>query len=875
MIEQVVSSLKNKSIELLDSCKTTLGVDEASRARNAYRDSMGFESLSSLLPYLAYDESSELFILDAGDSVEKSHSGHNYLGFAFETNPQTGATDSMEKVLQSLYLQSPKNTSISIHLYASPDIMTSMRKSESMKYRDFQLGIEKEPYDLEEKNIYRVSHQRAMDYYSNGTGSSLFPHGNNFLLKDFRMIVSVATPFKNEKNNDVEEAILLREQIKSTLASGGFPSFKWKPENLINFVADFTDHSRMFDAAEKIQKDYDNNLKIREQIISRDNEFSVDKTKIVSSNASSEENTCLVQLSVAQYPKNFHLSRTSSLVGDYFQDTLSYPCPFMITTTAVVQDYEKMRNRAAFKSATAIRRQEGYMSKFDPLLAEEATEWKYALSTIDDGGTLIKMNTCITLVAKEKEYSKVKSEVMAIWRSQGFKLTDDRYQQLVGFLSAMPMAVTPALASDLEKMKHFSTKYSNNAISLSPCIADWKGTQNPVVNFFGRRGQVMGVDLFDNKSGNMNFAVVGASGSGKTFVTQDILMSYRSIGAKVWVIDVGRGYENICRMIDGEFIEFTEESKICVNPFSNIIDLKEDMDMLKPLVSQMMSPDKELGSWEKSTIEQAITAVFSEMGNSMTMTDLAEHLLKEGEELNEKRKHDLGIMLYPWTKNGAYGAYFEGDANITFTNDFTVLELEELKAKPHLQSIVLMIMMYRISQEMYLSRDRKKIVLIDEAWQLLTAGGTGEFIENGYRRARRYGGAFGCATQSYSDFTGGAKAALINADWTFTLRQKEESIVHMEAENILSINANPFLRRTISDLKKVDGEFSEVYISCPEGGGLGRFVADPFRQILYSSSQEHFQRMSEYKKQGFSIVEAVDKTMLDFGMSQIKKHEYK
>lgn len=53
---------------------------------------------------------------------------------------------------------------------------------------------------------------------------------------------------------------------------------------------------------------------------------------------------------------------------------------------------------------------------------------------------------------------------------------------------------------------------------------------------------------------------------------------------------------------------------------------------------------------------------------------------------------------------------------------------------------------------MYLGeRDRRKIVFIDEAWDLLTQGDVGKFIETGYRRFRKYGGSAVTVTQSVND----------------------------------------------------------------------------------------------------------------------------
>src|SRR5690606_27878835 len=140
---------------------------------------------------------------------------------------------------------------------------------------------------------------------------------------------------------------------------------------------------------------------------------------------------------------------------------------------------------------------------------------------------------------------------------------------------------------------------------------------------------------------------------------------------------------------------------------------------------------------------------------SATITDIYDFLKSnvpsENEE-NVRDMHRLAAALEPYTRHGIYASYFEGEANIAFTKNLVVLELEELKSKKNLQSVVMQLVMYRITQEMYLDRSLKKLVIIDEAWDLMGQGASASFIEAGYRRARKYGGAFGTITQSVEDY---------------------------------------------------------------------------------------------------------------------------
>jgi conjugal transfer ATP-binding protein TraC len=224
-------------------------------------------------------------------------------------------------------------------------------------------------------------------------------------------------------------------------------------------------------------------------------------------------------------------------------------------------------------------------------------------------------------------------------------------------------------------------------------------------------------------------------------------------------------------------------------------------------------------------------------------------------------------MLHPYTREGVYGKYFESDATIDFSSDFIVLELEELKAKKDLQTVVLLIMMYRITREMYFSRERKKIVIIDEAWDLLSGGATAEFIEAGYRRARKYKGSFMSATQGVDDYyrNPAAKAALDNSDWMFLLRQKPESIEMMDKLGQLTMD--DAMKRLLQSLRTEHGAYSEIYIHSPVGNGIGRLIVDPHSLLLFSSRAEDFNAINDKRATGLSVSQAIDAVLRDRGVS--------
>ncbi|HCF5760994.1 TPA: ATP-binding protein, partial [Pseudomonas aeruginosa] len=207
---------------------------------------------------------------------------------------------------------------------------------------------------------------------------------------------------------------------------------------------------------------------------------------------------------------------------------------------------------------------------------------------------------------------------------------------------------------------------------------------------------------------------------------------------------------------------------------------------------------------------------------------------------------------------------FNGKNNVDFKNPFTVLELEELKGRKHLQQVVLLQLIYQIQQNMYLGqRDRRKIVIIDEAWSLLTEGDVSKFIEHGYRRFRKYGGAAITITQSVNDLYANptGRAIAENSANTFLLGQKADAINLIKKEGRLSLSEGGFnLLKTVHTMR---GQYSEIFFMTEHGSGIGRLTVDPFSLLLYSTAPDDVQAINDHRSEGLSMNESINAVLRD------------
>lgn len=594
--------------------------------------------LTGILPYLGWMPDERLFVLDQGAFGGRAEQS---MAFCIETMPQTGSNEEMERVLASLFMSCPPGTGIQITLYASPHILPVLRQQANM----LPVDVETRTGTWESKrnrNIFRVLARRRIDHYMKGTDTSLFSH-HVYLLRNYRCVISITTPLDPQMPADVEEAVRIRESAHATLRSAHLPGWDWDPNDLLNFVADFFDHERVFGRGADRPLEYDETAPLRTQISNLEIASAVADSFIKFRKAGGDE-TAVQCFSVRQYPKYYRLGNMGALIGDYYQMALSIPCPFLITMGAVILDYESARTKAQMKAARATQAAGSYMAHFQPDLQDRKRDWDMVLRAFDNGRNVVQMYHQIVLLSRIQDVARVEHAVRAVWRARGFDLAKDVYLIHQALTAAMPCTLTPGLQADLKMFGRTGTKTADNAVMTSPLIAEWKGTETPVLTLFGRRGQIMTFDLFDNKGGNYNFAVAALSGSGKSVFVNEMAFRYLGTGTKVWIIDVGRSYRNLCELLDGEFIEFSDErsNTICLNPFSMVVDINNDMEMLLPLVAQMASPREPLDNYSYAALAAAIKRVWDAKGAAATISDVYD-LLKTG-RLSEDGEHERDLL---------------------------------------------------------------------------------------------------------------------------------------------------------------------------------------------------------------------------------------
>jgi conjugal transfer ATP-binding protein TraC len=790
------------------------------------------DRFSDLVPVAAYE--SGLFFMD-GD--------REYVGACFVGSPLIGADESTVEMIRSgLSGDCPDDTIIQVS-YLSSSYIDNLIRLWSLPRLDIQKRAD--GLTASQKHTLHEAFQRRREMLEDGAKRALIK-ASGVRLKNATMIMSVKipvgkTPSERELEN-AEAAILRIEQALKTV--GVSPQRIDATQYLVLL------RSLLFMGSEPARW-YDEDKLIKEQVLPYDSsvECKPDHLKI--------NGTYIRSLSVQAYPDSTHLGVMNQLIGDPLGSHNQIVDPFMFTLTLYFPSQVQKMQEVRQKENAINYQSQGPWFKFVARLRSKKEGFDILSQSIEDGNRPIMLWFNVALFSDSNESSaRAAATLRTYFQIFGYEMYEDRFTHGPMFLQQLPLF--PEVET-VKKAWRFQTMTIREAAHMLPIIGEWKGTgRGGALALAGRRGQMLLFDLFDSTT-NFNGVIAAESGAGKSFLANDIIVSYLQQGAIVRIIDQGGSYEKLCEAIEGEYIVFDDSHRVCLNPFTHVQDIDEELSLLKVIVSKMAAPTSGFNDWEMAQSEVVIKEVWDELGNRMSITDVAEAMMRRADAEREPRLRNMAQQLHSFTRHGIYRRYFDGPNTLDYHNNLVVLELDQLRSKKHLQQVVMLQLIAQLQTECYLGdRSVKKLIVVDEAWELFEDPIVAQFLNGAYRRFRKYGSSCLIITQSLADLYQSASGEAIanNSANVIVLRQNSEAIASLKRTGRFNIGEYGY--EMLNSLHTEPGQYSDVMFRSGAAWGVGRFKVERFSQLLYTTMPKEVAQLRALRDSGMTIAEAIN-----------------
>lgn len=266
-------------------------------------------------------------------------------------------------------------------------------------------------------------------------------------------------------------------------------------------------------------------------------------------------------------------------------------------------------------------RSEGFGN--EPANRINAEEIKVLLENIATDGQLIVdahfslMMSCSSNEKLDKARSSIESQLF----QKGIIVSKSAYNQLELFRSALP-----GNATELKDYDLFTTTSEAALCFFFKECYPVDEPSNFYLRFTDRQGVPLKIDPADlpmqsGRINNRNKFVLGPSGSGKSFLMNNIVEQYLTYNYDVVIVDTGDSYSGTAKYKNGKYIQYTEEKPITMNPFAmekeefNI----EKIEFLGNLIFLIwQGADSDMTTTQKSILDNLLLAYYHQFFNGGT-----------------------------------------------------------------------------------------------------------------------------------------------------------------------------------------------------------------------------------------------------------------
>lgn len=423
-------------------------------------------------------------------------------------------------------------------------------------------------------------------------------------------------------------------------------------------------------------------------------------------------------------------------------------------------------------------------------------------------------------------------------------------QQEQGFNS-----IVPQFMDQLQIRRNMNT----GAISTSfPFTSADLSQENGVL--YGINMHNSGLVIFDRFTlENGNSVVFAKSGAGKSFTVKLEALRSMMFGTEVFIVDPENEYQRMCEAVGGAYVRLSLNSATRINPFDlpKVVDteeadnaLRSNLIMLHGLLRLMMggaaasvsaggAAAPSMSPNEEADLDAALIETYAKAGitndplthtsKPPTIGDLYDTLLHMGGSGPQ-----LAQRLRKYT-TGTFAGIFSQQSNINIDNPMVVFNIRDLEDE--LRPVAMYIVLNYIWNKTKSDR-KKRIMVVDEAWQLMKYEDSANFLFSMAKRARKYNLGVTTITQDVEDFMGSrlGRAIVANSSMQILLKQSPSAV------------------DVLADVFKLTSEERKRLSQFPVGQGLFfagqnhvhiQVTASPTEQSLITTNPDQLKQMEQ------------------------------
>ncbi len=399
--------------------------------------------------------------------------------------------------------------------------------------------------------------------------------------------------------------------------------------------------------------------------------------------------------------------------------------------------------------------------------------------------------------------TNLKKNIRRIYNDSNMKLNDSLFLQMEAWIAGQVSGYDPREGKG-------RSIHSSSVAAVFPFVYTYTADEGGI-NLGKKNSVPVFIDFFrrDNERVNSNMAIIGKSGSGKSYATKTLLSNLAAENSKIFVLDPENEYLELAHNLGGKIINVGNATQGRLNPFQIITNLEDDeegeqqasgvsfhthLQFLEEFFKQIL-PDIEPDALEY--LNNLIIRIYGMKGieehtdlsklkpeDYPIFDDLYDTVLEEFQSTkSDYLKGNLQILINyiaKFSSGGRNSVLWNGHSTINTEENFIVFNFQSLLANRNnlIANAQMLLVLKWLDNEIIKNRDynkkyhasRKIVVVIDEAHVFIDTKYplALDFMFQLAKRIRKYNGMQIVITQNIKDFVGSEElarksTAIINA----------------------------------------------------------------------------------------------------------------